>query len=78
MTTNPKPAIYRSPRTSPPAAGAQRYRYLLRGRKVASPDEVWCADVTYIAMARGFAYLVAVMDWKTRAVLSWKLSKAPV
>jgi putative transposase len=67
-------AIYRRPRTSLPAAGAQRYRYLLRGRKVASPDEVWCADVTYIPMARGFAYLVAVMDWKTRAVLSWKLS----
>lgn len=67
-------AIYRRPRTSLPAAGAKGYPYLLRGREVASPDEVWCADVTYIPMARGFAYLVAVMDWKTRAVLSWKLS----
>jgi len=67
-------AIYRRPRTSLPAAGAQGYPYLLRDRKVASPDEVWCADVTYIPMARGFAYLVAVMDWKTRAVLAWKLS----
>ena len=37
-------------------------------------DEVWCADITYIPMSRGFAYLVAVMDWRTRAVLSWKLS----
>jgi putative transposase len=40
-----------------------------------APDEVWCADVTYIPMGWGFAYLVAVMDWKTRSVLSWKLSK---
>jgi putative transposase len=67
-------AIYRKPRTSPPAAGAQTYPYLLRDREVLRPDEVWCADVTYIPMARGRAYLVAVMDWKTRAVLSWKLS----
>ncbi len=67
-------AIYRRPRTSQPAPGAQIYPYLLRERTVDSPDEVWCADVTYIPMARGFAYLVAVMDWKTRAVLSWKLS----
>jgi putative transposase len=63
-------AIYRRPRTSLPAAEAQGYPYLLRGREVALPDEVWCADVTYIPMARGFSYLVAVMDWKTRAVLS--------
>lgn len=67
-------AIYRRPRTSQPAPGAQIYPYLLRGRAVTQADEVWCADVTYIPMARGFAYLVAVMDWKTRAVLSWKLS----
>ena len=67
-------AIYRKPRTSQPAAGAQTYPYLLRDREVQMPDEVWCADVTYIPMARGFAYLVAIMDWNTRAVLSWKLS----
>lgn len=67
-------AIYRKPRTSQPTAGAQTYPYLLRDREVLIPDEVWCADVTYIPMARGFAYLVAVMDWNTRAVLSWKLS----
>lgn len=67
-------AIYRRPRTSQPAPGAQIYPYLLRDRVVTQADEVWCADVTYIPMARGFAYLVAIMDWKTRAVLSWKLS----
>jgi len=67
-------AIYRKPRTSQPGAGAQTYPYLLRDREVLMPDEVWCADVTYIPMARGFAYLVAIMDWNTRAVLSWKLS----
>jgi putative transposase len=67
-------AVYRRPRTSPRAPGAQIYPYLLRDRKVEAADEAWCADVTYIPMARGFAYLVAVMDWKTRAVLSWRLS----
>jgi putative transposase len=67
-------AIYRKPRTSPAAAGREVYPYLLRDRQVSEPDEVWCADVTYIPMARGFAYLVAVMDWRSRAVLSWKLS----
>jgi putative transposase len=67
-------AIYRRPRTSQSRPGAPIYPYLLRDREVKSPDEAWCADVTYIPMARGFAYLVAVMDWKTRAVLSWRLS----
>jgi putative transposase len=67
-------AIYRKPRTSIPRPGAQKYPYLLKDRQVAMADEVWCADITYIPMGRGFAYLVAVMDWRTRAVLSWKLS----
>lgn len=67
-------AVYRRPRTSQRAPGAQIHPYLLRDRKVEVADEAWCADVTYIPMRRGFAYLVAVMDWKTRAVLSWKLS----
>lgn len=67
-------AIYRRPRTSQPAPGHRVYPYLLRDREVTRPDEVWCADVTYIPMARGFAYLVAIMDWKSRAVLAWKLS----
>lgn len=63
-------AIYRRSRTSQPAAGAQTYPYLLRDREVLAADEVWCADVTYIPLVRGFAYLVAIMDWKIRAVLS--------
>lgn len=67
-------AIYRRPRTSQPNAQHKVYPYLLRERTVEAADEVWCADVTYIPMARGFAYLVAVMDWKSRAVISWRLS----
>jgi putative transposase len=67
-------AIYRRPRTSAPGEGHPVYPYLLRGREIKEADEVWCADITYIPMKRGFAYLVVVMDWKTRAVLSWKLS----
>lgn len=67
-------AIYRRPRTSTPGAGHRIYPYLLRNREVKSVDEAWCADITYIPMAKGFAYLVAVMDWKSRAVLSWRLS----
>lgn len=67
-------AVYRRPRTSQPGKDHRIYPYLLRGREIKEADEVWCTDITYIPMARGFAYLVAVMDWKSRAVLSWKLS----
>jgi len=69
-------AIYRRPRTALPGKGEQHkvYPYLPRDREVSAPDEVWCTDFTYLPMGRGFAYLAAVMDWKTRAVLSWKLS----
>ena len=67
-------AIYRKPRTSVSEPGAKKYPYLLEKRVVERADEVWCADITYIPMRKGFAYLVAVMDWKTRAVLSWKVS----
>jgi putative transposase len=67
-------AIYRKPRTSIPNPKAKKYPYLLKGMEVMEADEVWCADITYIPMQRGFAYLVAVMDWRTRAVVSWKLS----
>lgn len=68
-------AIYRRPRTSLPGKGEEHrvHPYLL-GSGVSGPDEAWCADITYIPIGRGFAYLVAVMDWHTRAVLSWKLS----
>jgi len=67
-------AVYCRPQTSKPASGVQIYPYLLRNRVVQAPDEVWCTDITYIPMSRGFAYLVAIMDWRSRAVLAWKLS----
>ncbi|MFQ5875881.1 MAG: IS3 family transposase [Dehalococcoidia bacterium] len=67
-------AIYRRPRTSQPASGHKVYPYLLRGLEIARPNQVWAADITYIPMARGFLYLVAIMDWYSRYVLSWRLS----
>ena len=69
-------AIYRRPRTSLPGKGDEHkvYPYLLGERDITAPDEAWCTDITYIPMGRSFAYLVAVMDWRSRAVLSWKLS----
>ena len=67
-------AIYRRPRTSQPAPGHKVYPYLLSGMKITRPNQVWAADITYIPMARGFLYLVAIIDWYSRYVLSWKLS----
>lgn len=67
-------AIYAKPRTSLPAPGHQIYPYLLEDLDVTGPDQVWCADITYVPMARGFMYLVAVMDWWSRYVLAWRLS----
>jgi putative transposase len=67
-------AIYAKPKTSLPAPGHQIYPYLLRDLAVTGPDQVWCADITYVPMARGFMYLVAVMDWWSRYVLGWRLS----
>ena len=67
-------AIYQKPRTSRPSPGHRIFPYLLRGRDITSPDEVWCADITYVPMPCGFMYLVAVMDWYSRYVLSWELS----
>ncbi len=67
-------AIYRRPRTSQPAPGHRVYPYLLRGTEITRPNQVWTADITYIPMARGFLYLVAIMDWHSRYVLSWRLS----
>jgi putative transposase len=52
------------------------YPYLLRGLKISAPNEVWCADITYVPMRRGYMYLVAVMDWFSRYVLSWELSNS--
>jgi len=67
-------AIYRRPRTSKPAAGHKIYPYLLSGLKITRPNQVWAADITYIPMARGFLYLVAIIDVYSRYVLSWRLS----
>ena len=67
-------AIYQKPRTSLPNREHKIYPYLLRDLVIDRPNQVWCADITYIPMHRGFMYLVAVMDWHTRAVLSWRLS----
>lgn len=67
-------AIYQKPRTTIPNTEHRVYPYLLGGLSIERPNQVWCADITYIPMRRGFLYLVAVMDWYTRAVLSWRLS----
>ena len=67
-------AIYRRPNTSKPAPGHKIYPYLLRGMTVGRPNQAWASDITYIPMARGFVYLVAVVDWFTRRVLSHRVS----
>ena len=67
-------ALQPRPRTSSPAPGHRVYPYLLGGVDVAEADQAWCADITYIPVVSGFFYLVAVMDWATRCVLSWRLS----
>ena len=67
-------AIYRRPRTSRPAQGVRVYPYLLGKAEITRPNQVWAADITYLPMERGFLYLVAVMDWHSRYVLSWRLS----
>ena len=66
--------IYQRPRTTVPNPEHRIYPYLLRNLVVDRPNQVWCADITYIPMRQGFLYLVAVMDWATRRVLSWRLS----
>ena len=67
-------AIYRRPNTSKPASGHKAYPYLLRKLAVTRPNHVWATDITYIPMARGFVYLIAIVDWFSRRVLSWRLS----
>ena len=66
--------IYQRPRTSVPHPEHRVYPYLLRDLIIEQPNQVWCADVTYIPMRRGFLYLVAIMDWASRKVLAWRLS----
>jgi putative transposase len=67
-------AIYQRPNTSKPAAAHKIYPYLLGGLAIGRVNQVWCSDVTYIPMAKGFLYLVVIMDWVSRAVLAWRLS----
>jgi putative transposase len=67
-------AIYQAPRTSAPHPAHRIYPYLLKGMAIDRPNQVWCADITYIPVQRGFLYLVAIMDWATRKVLAWRLS----
>lgn len=67
-------AIYQRPNTSKPEPGHKVYPYLLRGMEIARVNQVWAADITYIPMARGFVYLVVIMDWHSRYVLAWRVS----
>lgn len=74
MRTMGLQALYPKPRTSVPATGHTVYPYLLRGVRAQKPDHIWSCDITYIRMEGGFVYLMAVMDWFSRYVLSWSLS----
>lgn len=67
-------ALYRKPRLSQPHPGHAIYPYLLRGLDITHANQVWATDITYLPMAHGFCYLVAVMDWFSRRVLAWRLS----
>ena len=67
-------AIWCRPKTSIPNQTHRKYPYLLRHLKISSPDQVWCADITYVPMPQGHAYLCAVMDWHSRYVLGWAVS----
>src|SRR5438552_8102966 len=67
-------AVYQRPNTSKPAAAHKPYPYLLGGLSIERVNQVWCSDITYIPMAKGFLYLVVIMDWHSRAVLAWRLS----
>jgi putative transposase len=67
-------AVYPKPNTSKPCPSHKIYPYLLRDVRIDHVDQVWSADITYIRLSRGFLYLVAVMDWFSRYVLSWRLS----
>ena len=70
-------AIYPKPRTSKPHPGHRIYPYLLKGLDINRPNMVWAADITYVPLRREFMYLVAVMDWYSGKVLSWRISRIP-
>jgi len=69
-------ALYPQPRTSKPGKDHKIYPYLLRDLVIDRPNQVWATDISYIPMAKGFVYLVAVIDWYSRKVLSWRLSNS--
>jgi putative transposase len=69
-------ALYPKPRLSQPAPGHKVFPYLLRGMTIARPNHVWSGDITFIPQPHGFFYLVAIMDWHSRYVLSWELSNS--
>jgi hypothetical protein len=69
-------AIYQRPRTTTPNPAHKIYPYLLKNFVIDRPNQVWCADITYLPMRRGFLYLVAIMDWHSRKVLAWRLSNS--
>lgn len=69
-------AVYPKRCLSQPGEGHRIYPYLLEGLEITGPDQVWCSDITYVPMAYGFMYLVAVMDWWSRYVLAWELSNS--
>ena len=68
--------VYPKRNLSQPGEGHRIYPYLLEGLEISGPDQVWCSDITYVPMAYGFMYLVAVMDWWSRYVLAWELSNS--
>jgi len=67
-------AIYKRPNTSKKLPENRIYPYLLRNMQITRPNQVWCSDISYIPVKHGFPYLIAIMDWATRKVLSWQLS----
>lgn len=67
-------AIYPKKNTSVSNPGHKKYPYLLDNREISAPNQVWSIDITYVRMEKGFAYLVAMMDWHSRKILSWRLS----
>lgn len=69
-------AVFPRPRTTIPDGKAGRYPYLLRNLAIDRPNRVWCVDITYIPMRRGFMYLVAILDWYSRRVLAWEISNS--
>jgi putative transposase len=67
-------AVYKRPKTSKPHPAHPIFPYLLKGIEITRPNQVWCSDITFIPVSRGYLYLVAIMDWATRKVLSWRVS----